>query len=62
MCCSNYYIRLIIAIIFCKESGGGNLAVRASLIGMVIGAFSLLPFGILIGAFIGAKIESFKDL
>lgn len=39
MFCSNYYIRLLFAIILVKKSGGGKLAARASLISMIIGVF-----------------------
>tara|TARA_B100000767_G_C19553445_1_gene445919 strand:- start:470 stop:688 length:219 start_codon:yes stop_codon:yes gene_type:complete len=46
-------------LFFVKKSGDGNLAVRASLIGMIVEAFLLLPFGFLIGAFSGVKIEYF---
>ena len=39
-----------------KKAGGGKYAIRASLVGMLLGIFLFPPFGILVGAFVGAYI------
>ena len=41
-----------------KKAGGGKYAIRASVLGMLLGLFLFPPFGILAGAFIGAYIGS----
>ena len=45
-------------IYFVKKAGGGKYAIRASIVGMLLGIFLFPPFGILLGAFIGAYIGS----
>ena len=39
-----------------KKSGGGKYAIRGSVVGILLGVFLFPPFGILLGAFIGAFI------
>ena len=52
-------------IYFVKKAGGGQYAIRASIVGMLLGILLFPPFGILlgalIGAYIGAKIEMKKN-
>ena len=46
----------ILQIYGVKRAGGSKIAIRGSVIGMLLGLFLLPPFGILIGAFLGAFI------
>ncbi len=41
-----------------KKIGGGRLAVKGSIIGLIIGIIFIPPFGIIIGSFLGAYIGS----
>ena len=46
----------IVPVYFTKVTGGSREAVRCSLVGTVIGLFFFPPFGIVIGAFLGALL------
>ncbi len=46
----------IVPVYFTKVTGGSREAVRCSLVGTLIGLFFFPPFGIIIGAFLGALV------
>lgn len=45
-----------------KKLGGGKLAIRGSIIGLIIGLIFIPPFGILLGSFAGAYIGSIIEI
>lgn len=51
----------IMAPLITKRMGGSKLATKGSFVGVIIGSFFFPPFGMILGAFIGALLGEMKE-